>query len=556
MIGGLSLSNELLWKTIDNIPNPVIVTSFKGEIVVANQEATPLVINNNINDFGKYLVEECLEKDLILFGEKSYRSKSKEINQEYIVWYLIDFTDYITIQKNNEELLEVFQSSNDEIFVTDGEGTVLKVNKEGEKHYNLSADEMIGKKAEDLSLAGYFTPALTPDIIQKREKMSILQTTMDGRSLYVTGNPVFDKDGELTRIIYNCRDLTELKALEKRLEDTEFLLTNYRVELMKLGKKEAFIPLTSQSTLIKKLGEVIGRVATLDSAALILGEKGVGKSNIARILHDWSPRKDGPYIRMKCKKIPENVVENELFGYKKKSSIKTGETQEKGLVEIADGGTLFIDGIDNLNLSIQKKILRLLETKQFNRVGDSTLRSSNIRLIASSNQDLKLLVDSGYFLEELYYHLSVLPIQVPPLRQRLEEIPYIIDYFIGQYNEKYGLNKEIDIKVRERFLSHRWLGNIDELKDIIEGLVLTSKNQVIRESDLPDYIKPYEKPQLAISVHRIIPLKQAVEVVELELLKKAYKECGSTYKMASILEVNQSTIVRKMNKIKKSFQEK
>jgi PAS domain S-box-containing protein len=545
MIKMEQLPETLAWSLIERDPRPVVICNQDGELVYANKTAHPLCSHQQL-------------KKLFLSRKEvqtSFTSENREFHcqfenlDSYWICYFEEVTEVLELTEINKDLEIIFDSSFDEIFVTDGQGVVLRVNSAGEKTYGLSKKQMIGRKAQDLSVDGYFSPSLTPNIIKEKKRMSTVQKTRDNRVLYVTGNPVLDKEGNLSRIIFNCRDLTELKQMEKRLEDTENLLSTYRTELVE-KLKSLDVHMVVESPLMQGVTQVISKVAPVDSTILITGESGVGKSNIAKQIHEWSRRKNGPFIQVNCGVIPETLFESELFGYESGAFTGARKDGKKGLVDIAEGGTLFLDEIGELPLQIQVKLLELIQEHQYRRVGSETIRRSNIRIVAATNKDLKKLLSEGMFREDLYFRLNVIPIHIPPLRHRTEDIPKLLDSALTKFNDKYGLSKQIDFEVRHKLLAYHWPGNIRELENLMERLVLTSKRTVIALNDLPENLNT-EKPKLAISVHRIIPLKDAVEYVEAELLRRTYLEYGSTYQMAEILRVNQSTIVRKIGKYEK-----
>jgi PAS domain S-box-containing protein len=545
MMNSKQVPEHLGWSILDSLPLPVVVWNREDDVIYTNQIAKNRFSTNEL----KHIIPSRTDKPSFITIQGRVYLCQYSNSEQYWYCYLDEITEVRKLAEKNEDLEIIFDSSFDEIFVTDGEGVVLRVNSAGENQYGLSKGQMVGRKAQDLSGDGYFSPSLTPSIIKHKKRMSIVQKTKDDRTLYVTGNPVLDHDGNLIRIIFNCRDLTEIKQMEKRLEDTETLLSTYRTELVELSKGLDG-EMVVESSLMQGVIEVVSKVAPVDSTILITGESGVGKSNIAKLIHEWSPRKNGPFIQVNCGVIPENLFESELFGYE--SGAFTGARKEgkKGLVEIAEGGTLFLDEIGELPLQIQVKLLEIIQEHQYRRVGSEKVRNSNIRIVAATNKDLKKLLSEGMFREDLYFRLNVIPIHIPPLRHRTEDIPHLIDLSLNKFNEKYGLCKQLDSDVRHKLLAYHWPGNIRELQNLMERLVLTSKKVLISLYDLPDTLNT-EKPKSAITVHRVIPLRNAVEYVEAELLRRTYQEYGSTYRMAEVLCVNQSTIVRKVGKYAK-----
>jgi len=222
---------------------------------------------------------------------------------------------------------------------------------------------------------------------------------------------------------------------------------------------------------------------------LLRGESGTGKELIARAIHFQSKRKDKPLIEINCASIPENLLESELFGHEK-GAFTGAYKQKKGKFEIADGGTLFLDEIGELPLSLQAKLLRVLQEKRFTRVGGVENIEVNVRLIAATNADLEVLLKEGRFREDLYYRLNVIPIIVPPLRERPEDIGPLTDFFIEKYARKNNRQiKGISAEARELFLHYHWPGNVRELENAIENAVVMSEGDLIQVDDLPVYLK-------------------------------------------------------------------
>lgn len=537
-----ALPDRLLPILLQNIPQPIIVLDQTNSIVYSNHAARSHSIEHAlprlINPTTKRMVE---------IGDCVYHYHKLD----HECWRIYYFTDVTEIERQRDasrELETIFRSSFDELFVTDGDGVVLRINPAGERMYGLTAEQMIGKKAEELSREGYFSPSLTPEILKAKQRRSTVQTTNGGRTIYVTGNPVFDKNGEVDRIVYNIRDMTDFTKLERRLEDAETLLSNYRTELLELTGTVSDEEMSVQSEAMRRVVSVFSKVAPVDSTVLITGESGVGKSKIAILIHEWSARKSKPFVLVNCGTIPETLFESELFGYEPGAFTGARKEGKKGMIEIAEGGTLFLDEIGELPLYVQVKLLQVIQEHQFRRVGGEKIMKSDIRIIAATNRDLRNMVEAGKFREDLFFRLNVIPIQVPPLRHRTEEIPYLLDLFLQKFNQKYGLEKKMDNEVRELLMRYRWPGNIRELENLLERLVLTSEQTIIQLGDLPEVFHAGARQQAAINVHGLIPLKNAVEAVELELLRRAYQQYGSTYKMAEVLQVNQSTVVRKMNR--------
>ncbi|TCP30195.1 PAS domain S-box-containing protein [Scopulibacillus darangshiensis] len=451
------------------------------------------------------------------------------------------------------ELEQIINQSFDEILVTDGDGVITKVSKKCEELYGLSEEVLIGQKTADLANRHVFTPSLTPVVQKEKKKVSCIQGTRTGKRLYVIGNPIFDDDGEIYRIVFNSREVSEIEMLESRLQQTENLLNQYRTELRQLrqlvsGEKEVVY----QSNEMKEVFQLAAKVAPVDSTVLIAGETGVGKGVMARYIHQEGNRNNNKIIEINCGAIPENLIESELFGYEKGAFTGANKAGKKGVIELADGGTLFLDEVADLSLNVQVKLLQFLQDSCFRRVGGNEPIHVNTRIIAATNQDLPQLVKEKKFREDLFYRLNVVPMMIPPLRHRKDDIAVLVDHFLTQLNLKYQMNKRISDDVYQYLLRYHWPGNVRELENLIERLVVTCEGSKVTIEGLPTYLIDYKSHiQEGIVVKDIIPLKQAVEDLERQLVTQAYLKYKNTYKCAEALQVNQSTVVRKIKKYAK-----
>ncbi|WP_206813070.1 sigma 54-interacting transcriptional regulator [Paradesulfitobacterium ferrireducens] len=449
----------------------------------------------------------------------------------------------------NRELEAIFNSSYDEIYVTDGQGITLRVNKAGERLYGVKAEEIVGRHVSELEEQGLFTPSITPQVLKTRKRVTSVQNTKSGQKLIVTGNPVFDEKGEIIRIVTNSRDITELSNLRQRLEETEKLMDNYRSEIAKLRKERIHsIEIITNSTTMQHILDLAEKVAGVDSTVLIEGESGVGKGVIASKIHQMSRRNDKPFITINCGAIPENLIESELFGYEAGAFTGAKKDGKKGLLELANGGTVFLDEISELPLNLQVKLLHVIQERRMMRVGGSDYIEVNARIIAATNRNIQRLIKERKFREDLYYRLNVVPLIIPPLRHRKEDIPVLIDHFLQAFSDKYELYKKISSDTKELLVNYNWPGNVRELENLIERLVVTVDAHEILPVHLPDYILHADGSSEKVFVLDICSIKNATEELERQLLTKALARYRNTYRMAEALEVNQSTIVRKMHR--------
>jgi len=288
------------------------------------------------------------------------------------------------------------------------------------------------------------------------------------------------------------------------------------------------------------------RLADVDSTVLITGESGVGKGLIAKYLHKNGHRKNKPFVTVNCGAIPENLMESELFGYERGAFTGSRAEGKMGLFQEAEGGTIFLDEISELPLNLQVKLLQVIQEREFKKVGGVKSIPVDVRIISATNRELRSLVEIGKFREDLYYRLNVVPINVPPLRERREDILPLIHTSLYQLNAKLGESKTIDPQALAILLTYSWPGNAREVENIIERLVITTRDSVVKPENLPSYLLEHSGTRHPIRSER--SLAEAVEEVEKELLESALKKHGSTRTVAKVLGVSQPTVVRKMSK--------
>ncbi|MCP4706384.1 MAG: sigma-54-dependent Fis family transcriptional regulator [candidate division Zixibacteria bacterium] len=336
-------------------------------------------------------------------------------------------------------------------------------------------------------------------------------------------------------------------VIEKSLTGKKLKKENKQLK-KQLVEDSSFENFIGQSEEIIKLKRLAGRVAGTDSTVLIRGESGTGKDLVAKAIHAASDRARGPFVTINCAALPENLLESELFGYKKGAF--TGAVKDKeGLFKVADGGTFFLDEVGNTSLAIQVKLLRVLEDKVITPVGDTKPIKVDIRLIAATNADLEAAAKTESFRSDLFYRLNVIPIHIPPLRKRVDDITLLINHFTNKYCSRMNSEpKEIMPDVIEALLKYNWPGNVRELENCIERAILLSRSKAIKLADFPTKITDYTgKP---------IVSDETPETPTLESIEKAYiyfvmnQSKGKKAKAAKTLGIDNSTLYRKLERYK------
>lgn len=436
------------------------------------------------------------------------------------------------------DLKDVFEYAFDEIFVTDEQGIVVRVNSTCERHYQLAAGELVGKHVKELQKDGIFYPSATLEVIEKKRPIELVQTTKSGEYLHVRTRPVFDDEGNLRRVISYSRDLTELYQLRQKVEEMDNQLKTYKKELRETYEHEGLI---FKSLAMQKIVDTIKKVSVVDSTVLVLGETGVGKSRLVRHLHEVSHRKHESFYEINCAALPTNLIESELFGYSGGSFTGANREGKKGLLESAHKGTLFLDEIGEMPLEIQAKLLQVLQEKTFRPIGGRELKKVDVRIVAATNRDLSEMVKQGTFRKDLYYRLNVIPIAIPPLRERTEDILPLIYHYLQHFNKKYGRDVKLAPSTLQMFVGYPWEGNNREIENVIERIVITV-DDVVTVEDLPLSMQEAAVEQSGQSLYKML------EEVERNIILKAYKTYGSSYKVAEFLQISQSAATRKIKK--------
>jgi DNA-binding NtrC family response regulator len=312
-----------------------------------------------------------------------------------------------------------------------------------------------------------------------------------------------------------------------------------------------FENLLGTSAKMQEIYRLIGKIADTESTILIQGESGTGKELVARALHYNSSRQHHPFLGINCSALPENALESELFGHKK-GTFTGAVTDKTGLFEEANHGTLFIDEVNSMSQQLQTKLLRVLQERQIRRIGDSRQIPVNVRTIAASNEQLKLKSKAGGFREDLYYRLAVIPIELPPLRERLEDVPLLVNYFLQKYAAQTGTEqKDIDVKAMERLIRYGWPGNVRELENAVERACALSEDARIQLQDLPPHIlHEFNSAETSPEVEWQIGqhLDDFVRNQERKYIELTLKfNQGSREKTASMLGISIATLYRKLD---------
>ena len=455
------------------------------------------------------------------------------------------------LQEYLDQLLDVFS---DGVCVTDAQGTVLFLNAMHEKLTGVPHASMIGHNIQEFVGRGVFDVILNPEILRTGKSMTRVQTLANGRRLVLEGHPIFDGDGVASYCVTLIRDESRLQELQGKVAFQKELLEVFS-KLSNSPKQESRMPEIVQSATMTSLHGKVRVLAQTDAPVLILGETGVGKDVLARRIHMESDRAERPFIKVDCGSISPQLIETELFGYVGGTFSGANKNGKVGLIEAASTGTVFLDEIGELPIAMQTRLLRFLQDGEVLRVGATTPRKLDVRVIAATNRDLEKAVAEGEFRSDLYYRLKIAVLEVPPLRARRDDILPMAQVFLDFYSHKYGRRLSFSPEAEKLMLHYSWPGNVRELKNMVQGLAVLCPDEIIGPSHLPfaASMPGYgtENDEASPIVFDGRSYKDIMKDVEGVVLRAAMQKYGNIANVARELNVDRSTIFRKVKELEK-----
>jgi PAS domain S-box-containing protein len=439
----------------------------------------------------------------------------------------------------------ILDSFSEGIYITSPAGITLGVNKAYEKITGIPAIRLIGRHMDDIVSEGLLSGTITRQIINTGKEMTIDQNIFNGRRCVITGRPIRDMKGKIVLVVTVVRDIELIDSLQREMEKTRELACHYKTELEAKGER---IHCVAKSPAFIKVLTTASKVAKIGSTVLIEGESGTGKGIIANEIHRNGPRGKQPFIKINCGSIPEHLLESELFGYEKGAFTGALPDGHTGLFETASAGTILLDEISDLPLALQVKLLRVLQEKIITRIGSSKEIKVDTRIIAATNENLEQMVLEKKFRKDLYYRLNVVHIKIPPLRERTEEIPALIDFFVARFNKKYALHKRLHPDLIKDIIEYQWPGNVRELENAIERMMVTSESDILCPKDIFQEHKLELSAKQGFTLSGILPLQEACNRVERYLIEEARKKYKTTYQVAAVLKISQPSASRKMRR--------
>lgn len=445
------------------------------------------------------------------------------------------------LKMENKALDIFFENTSECLVLVDKDGYIMKMNKAYLDFLRIRHEDALGrhvtKVIENTRL----------HIVAKTGEAEIDQIQRINEHDAVTSRIPIIEEGKVTGAIGKVlfKNFREVNVLYKKLEEANTQLVNYKERLKKVqGNYYALDNIIGNNKKILELKETIRRVADSDSTVLITGESGTGKEIFANAIHEISKRRDKNFVKINCAAIPENILESELFGYEEGAFTGAVKGGKIGKFELAHKGTLFLDEIGDMSIDMQSKMLRVLQDKLVERVGGNTPKKVDVRLIAATNQNLLNKIEKEEFREDLYYRINVLLLELPPLRERMDDIGLLCDFFISKFNNKFGIYIEkIDEEAMDYLMNYTWPGNIRELENVIERAYNFVDGNIIRVKQLPEKIIK-GRGHAAVG-----DLKNNLNSLERQLIVDTLKACGGNKsRAAQVLKINRASLYQKLRK--------
>jgi TyrR family helix-turn-helix protein/PAS domain S-box-containing protein len=556
----LLMENSIIFEeAVANLPNGMVVVNTENRIIYVNEAAVKLLevsLNEILNRKADEIIPHSKLKEVMDTGKVQFAEKQKLNNYTILanrapIYYnekiigavsiIQDISDleqlHFELRKERElqeRLNLVLESVSDLIALTDEHGNYTYLNEQ--------MDELLTTLDLQHSIIGLIKKTKWLEI--KRTKQPTVKF-LKKKSYIMKIKPLL-LDGEFRGAVVSLSPYNELKELLEKLDFMEQRTKYLEQELSKhINLADSFKTIIGNSETLLETLNMANKVSKTDSTILITGESGTGKELVARAIHLSSNRKDGSFIRVNCAAIPPNLIESELFGHEKGAF--TGAIKvHQGKFELANHGTIFLDEIGDLPMDMQVKLLRILQEREFERVGGFKTIQLNVRVIAATHQDLNKMVNEGKFREDLYYRLHVIPIHLPSLSARKDDIPLLVDHFRLKFNERLGKNiKGYEAGFLEALGNYHWPGNIRELQNIMERVMTLTEGDRLNQRDLPQYILQQRIPSLE--------WKESTKVLEFgEYEKQIYQHAAPYFpsynQLAQALGVTHKTVAAKLKK--------
>lgn len=459
-----------------------------------------------------------------------------------------------SLHTDEQELDALFEHDEAGIYITRADGISLFINARYENISGISRKDAVGRSIYQLSDAGMFMPLVTPVILKIRKEYTIFQSFSGNRSAIISGLPIYDATGEVYCILICVNQVKDerLHAFSMRMVSK----TNLNSKLQFASYNYDQLDIIAEDESMRKTLQSAIKVAHYDVPILLLGESGTGKEVLGSVIHTSSRRRSEAFVKINCSAITPTLLEAELFGYEAGAFTGASPKGKPGLFEVANKGTILLDEIGDMPLESQAKLLRVIQNGEVYRVGGLAPIHTTARIIAATNRDLKAMIERGQFRADLYYRLSVIPIYLPPLRERRAAIVPLLLHFSHKFNHKYRTNKRFSPALLDMLSQYDWPGNVRELKNLVERMTILFVDELLLPSHyagLWSWEVPSTNRANRVTVEGIPLLETAVQETERIVLSRALERTQSTRKAAKLVGISQTTFLRKAKKLEIGF---
>lgn len=457
----------------------------------------------------------------------------------------------------NRLLNLILDSSFGNIFVTDGRGKIIYVNENAVRALGASRETLLSMTAYGLVDKGLASSAASITALETRQECMQAVTLSNGITLAVNAKPLFNDAGEVEYVVVFSQNRTVVEHFIQAIQQENQAIRQAMSHVLEDTQTEGLLVAESPAT--RKCLDIARKAAELDSTIMLYGESGTGKEVFARYIHRSSSRSKRLFMPVNCAAIPQELMESEFFGYEKGAFTGSSKEGKVGLFEMADGGTLFLDEIGELNLPMQSKLLRVLETGEIKRVGGTKIKKVNVRIVAATNRDLRAMADDGSFRDDLFYRLNVIPVTVPPLRERREDTVVLATSFLERLNKKYSAHKRFTQGALEVFQEYPWPGNVRELRNVIERTFVVVPEEIITARHVADVLGVTGRRlpgtggaerEHGAELSLTEPLHLATDRFQREYILEVLRACGgSVQRAAEQLGIGRSGLYKKLDKL-------
>jgi len=446
---------------------------------------------------------------------------------------------------------KILDSIEGNVIATDANGKIIYVNKHSVDRVNYTEEELLKMTIYDAENVGLLVNSATKEALKTKKQAATYITGKMRSPTIGIANPIFDENGQLEMVVSLSLHEDTFSVIYDRLAKEKIQIQELSQYLNKYNSTGTM--LIAESPQMKQTLGFLSRAARTDSTIMLFGESGTGKEVLARYIHNISSRKDNLLLSINCAAMPDNLVESEFFGYQYGAFSGADRKGKMGIFELAGQGTLFLDEIGELSLGVQSKLLRVLETGEFMRLGAMKYTKADPRIICATNRNLLDMVEKKTFREDLYYRLNVISATIPPIRDRREDIEPMANYFLSFFNKKYGVNKVFSKQCVSMFLKYHWPGNAREIRNVVERMIIICPENIdILEAD-PSIIDIRTPSASTVQVDSPQPdsfdksLKDALAEFERNYILQVYKECGgNVMKTAQKLQIDRSGLYKKL----------